>query len=510
MISIDTWKEGYVSDVSYVTNFYSVQCPDFLNFCTLLYGFDPPDINKPFNYCELGSGNGYTSNIMAALYPHGNFYAIDFNPTHIQFSNKIKEASKLTNIRFYEMSFKELAELRLEEFPEFDFITLHGVLSWINHDNRMNIMKFIERKLKPGGMVYISYNNMCGWFTRIPLQRFIVDYCELFPDVFSIKKLKNAMDLIHRVKDVGASYFNFPPITKTLSQAEHSSLNYLVHEYLNKDWQPLFFSQVLSYAKDAKLVYCGTAEPVWRFEDVLFAPKHIELLNSLRSNYLREIVKDFMVSMAFRKDIYMRGNVFLPDNLLLEKIMNSLKLVLRKVPEDKKYKIELPYVQKNANIDPKIIDGIFDKLSSGPVLVKEFLKDLFPETEPVEFLKIISILIHARMLDPVVGESDNLKSSLALNKVIAKHARYYNILKVLVFPLGRAGILTDIVQRLVFDALVNEGKEKLEDLISHVYFYLKDRKIFPEEGEDLKDLISEKVALCIEKELPFWEKNKII
>jgi len=62
------------------------------------------------------------------------------------------------------------------DLPDFDFITLHGIYSWISPENRRTIVEFMRRKLKPGGIVYISYNCMPGWAGMMPLRRLLVEH----------------------------------------------------------------------------------------------------------------------------------------------------------------------------------------------------------------------------------------------------------------------------------------------------------------------------------------------
>ena len=44
--------------------------------------------------------------------------------------------------------------------PDFDYIVLHGVYSWVNAKTRDNIRKFIASRLKKGGIVYLSYDSL--------------------------------------------------------------------------------------------------------------------------------------------------------------------------------------------------------------------------------------------------------------------------------------------------------------------------------------------------------------
>jgi SAM-dependent methyltransferase len=58
---------------------------------------------------------------------------------------------------------ESFAEFASRDLPEFDYIGLHGIWSWISDENRAVIVDFIRRKLKVGGVLYISYNTLPGW-----------------------------------------------------------------------------------------------------------------------------------------------------------------------------------------------------------------------------------------------------------------------------------------------------------------------------------------------------------
>ena len=47
--------------------------------------------------------------------------------------------------------------------PDFDFMVSHGVLSWISPANRQHLVGAVTRRLKPGGLAYLSYNVTTGW-----------------------------------------------------------------------------------------------------------------------------------------------------------------------------------------------------------------------------------------------------------------------------------------------------------------------------------------------------------
>lgn len=60
---------GYVTDVSYVAEFYADHAPPHFNMTAVLSGFRPGLLNQPFTWCDYGCGNGVTATSLAAGYP---------------------------------------------------------------------------------------------------------------------------------------------------------------------------------------------------------------------------------------------------------------------------------------------------------------------------------------------------------------------------------------------------------------------------------------------------------
>jgi SAM-dependent methyltransferase len=162
------WGSGYVTDTAYVYDFCRVQTPAVLSFAALSKGVAAPGgLGEPFIYCDLGCGQGFTANLVAAANPRAEVFAADFNPAHIAGAHSLASAAGLNNVVFREADFDEL--LHDPSLPSFDIICLHGVYSWISAQNRQTIVAFFRKRLKPGGLAYISYDSMPGWAGIAPL-----------------------------------------------------------------------------------------------------------------------------------------------------------------------------------------------------------------------------------------------------------------------------------------------------------------------------------------------------
>lgn len=157
-----SWTQGYVDGLDYTFDFYRELTPSLLGFAVLCRGQKFAFEGRPLKYCELGCGQGFSTNLLAAANPDIEFYANDFNPAHIAGARSLANDAALANVHFYEHAFADFTDE--PALPDgFDIISLHGVYSWISAKNRGEIANFIFRKLKPGGLVFISYNTLPGW-----------------------------------------------------------------------------------------------------------------------------------------------------------------------------------------------------------------------------------------------------------------------------------------------------------------------------------------------------------
>ena len=154
-----SWDDGYVTDVGYTDHFHRETTPAWLAMAALLLGYRPPDLAKPFRYADLGCGNGLTALIVAATTPQAGVWAFDFNPAHIEAGRTMAAAAGLTNIRFEEASFAQIAAMPDDALPPFDFVVAHGVLTWLSPENTKLLIGLIGQLLRPGGLLVVSSNN---------------------------------------------------------------------------------------------------------------------------------------------------------------------------------------------------------------------------------------------------------------------------------------------------------------------------------------------------------------
>lgn len=301
------WSDGYVTDINYTPGFYREQLPGHLEYVALMQGQRPPNLTGGFTWCELGCGLGVTAVIAAATHPQGRFWALDFNPGHVAYGADLAAAAGIDNVTFQERSFAEAVDS--DDYPGFDIITLHGIYSWINIETRQDIQRFIRKHLKPGGLVFVSYNTHPGWARLGPLQHWMATFAETVPGN-SVAKTRAGIEFLNRMREAGALYFPANAgADKHLEGLAQRPPAYLAHEYLNASWHPLYVTEVMAEMDQAKLVYCGSASIIENIDGYCLNQAAQDQVRGLSSRPLQELYRDFFANRNFRRDVYLRGAI---------------------------------------------------------------------------------------------------------------------------------------------------------------------------------------------------------
>jgi SAM-dependent methyltransferase len=301
------WSDGYVVDTEYRVGFFRKLAPSYLSVVCIMNGYEPVPIDRPFTYFELGCGHGFTASMLAASNPQGQFYAADFMPSHIAAGRQLADSAGLDNLTLLENSFAELAAGKVH-VPALDFISLHGVYSWVSPENRRHIVDFIGRYLKPGGIVYVSYNALPGWSSVAPLQRLVREHADAHPGSRDLQ-VRGARDLIDKMIAAKAGYFEHATksLTTRLESWQKYDAHYLSHEYMNRCWQPMYHADVAREFSAAKADFAGSVELGASFDHMCLTPEQRELLGAAPDPAWRETLKDYMTNTIFRGDVFVRG-----------------------------------------------------------------------------------------------------------------------------------------------------------------------------------------------------------
>ena len=434
-----TWTAGYVADLNYTHGFYRELTPALLAYAALAQGQRAPNPNGPLAYCELGSGQGLTTNLLAAANPEIDFYATDFIPSHIAESRRLAADAGTTNVHFFDQGFAEFIDE--PSLPMFDIITLHGIYSWVNEDNRKAIVAFIARKLKPGGLVYVSYNTL-GWAPAVPMREVMYRY-GASQGGSSAKRLSNAMGLMDRLVAVNARYFtSYPGIKTRFEGLKKQDRNYLAHEYFNEAWSLLYHGDVAAEFAEAKLTYIASAHLLDHIDVVNLSEPQRQLLAEIDDPTVREMVRDFITVQQFRRDVFVKGPTSLPT-FEGQALWRNQRFVLSSPRADVPLKVNGS--QGEATLQAEVYDPLLEALESGPKTLEDLLA--LPATAAVGGQKLqqaLTVLIGANQVQPCLsaaGDSKRAKGVRAFNGAVMRRAEDGGDLVFLASPVTGGGHL---------------------------------------------------------------------
>jgi hypothetical protein len=299
------WTSGYRADIDYTYGYYAELTPGLMDFALLMSGHEPPR-RGAVRYLELGYGQGVTVNINAAA-NDGVFWGADLNPVHAAHAQSLARISGV-DAHFLDDSFADL--LARGDLPTFDLIAAHGVWSWVSDENRRAIVEIMRRGLAVGGSAYVSYNTLPGWAMGMPLRHMMTLHAETVGSDAQgvVGRIEAAIAFGGKLADAGGGYFAANPAAKARLEAiAGQNRNYLAHEYFNRDWTPMYFSDANKMLSDAKLSYAGAAAVMDQIDAVNLTAPQSELLNSLPLGDMRETVRDYLTNRQFRRDLFTRG-----------------------------------------------------------------------------------------------------------------------------------------------------------------------------------------------------------
>lgn len=460
-----TWSEGYVTDVSYTRSFFKELAPAFLDYVCVINGVEPPPgsplgqgMGAGFTFCELACGNGVTTNMLAASNPSGEFHGIDFMPAHISTARKLAADGKLNNITFHEINFEEAVD---KPYPQFDYIVLHGIYSWISMRNRGNILNFIQKNLKSGGVVYVSYNTLPGWASIGPFQNFALEYSRAITGD-SVTKVKEAVSFMRTLKEANGRIFQANPyLVNHMDGLDRMPPEYLAHEYLNQDWHPMYVTQAMRDFATAKCDYVGSATLVENHLAYILSDVQRQLALKLPTRDLRELVKDYLLNQRFRRDVYVRGGLKLSPqgrDAILQRMMFALETPAAQV----KYQARVPVGQ--ISFDTPVARAITLGLAARPMPLIEITR--LPGAENAEAGEIIRSLQALTVTGQIrpVSPSDSASQASARQMRDAVLARVFGPDQLNTVPsdFGTAFVVNPIEQALLQTAEEQEPRAAAE------------------------------------------------
>lgn len=508
---MSNWTSGYVADIGYTFGFYRELTPALLAFTALSAGQTAPNIEGPLTYCELGCGQGFTANVIAAANPHVEVYATDFNPAHVVGARALAARAGSTNVHFSDSSFEEYLED--PTLPDFDIVVLHGIYSWVSAENRAFIVQFLRRKLKPGGLAFVSYNAMPGWAAAAPMRHLMYLYGQTQTGS-TASRLEPAIGFVEKLKGANAQYFRANVgLGDRFDRLKDMPRNYLAHEYLNRSWSLFYHSDVADELAEAKLTFMASGHLLDHIHSINLTAEQQTILAETNDPTLRETLRDFLVNQQFRRDLFVRGALALSNREIVDRWRN-LRFVLAAARAD--IPLKVGGALGEAELQPAVYEPVLDALAKGPKLFSQLLDD--PTITPMGFRSLreaLTILVGAGYVQPCLdakGDGKRAPRAKAFNLAVMENALVSADLMQLVSPLTGAAVTISRFGQLFLLARQRKATNAVqfawEALQAQGQLMLKDGAAL-QTPEENKAELTRLHDIFLEKQLPLLEMQGV-
>jgi SAM-dependent methyltransferase len=396
------WGSGYVTDVTYMTGYYRQQSPSLIALGCLLCGVASPmpGPDDPISYLELGCGQGFGAMVLAASNPDWRVTAVDFNPAHIAAARAWASEVGLGNIQFIEADLAALAEEPVAaDIPQADFVSLHGVWSWVPQVVQSGIVRLLRSKVKPGGGVHVSYNSLPAWGAALGMQRLLRE-CGLRLGSRSDRQAEEGLKLVKELHATGALQLTRSPwVTSLIERMSTLPTQYLAHEYINSSWEPCFHGDVAAAFADAKLEWVGSVNLVENFPELTLNEEQRAVTQKFDDPLFRELVKDTCLDRSLRHDVFVRGARRMSPQMRDAELM-SLSLALNISPEEMPFEAEMP--AGRAALSRSFYGPITQAMAAGPRRIRDLLELPMLEGRRDNPAELVGILVGLDLAEPAL------------------------------------------------------------------------------------------------------------
>lgn len=512
-----SWGEGYRTDLEYNAYYFRELNSLFSKFVLNTKGIRFPVVH---NACELGFGQGVSLNVHSAA-SDVKWWGTDFSPSMTAFAKETSESYD-TSPALFEQAFMDFCNR--PDLPCFEFIAMHGIWSWISKDNQEAIVDFIKRKLSPGGVLYVSYNVNVGWTSLSPVREILNDHFNLMNGSGRsvVSNLKKSLEFAERALEASDRFkMSHPTASERFKVTQEKSMNYLAHEYLNENWNPISFMDAHRNFSSAKLSWGCSANMLDSISEINFNSSQIAILEEIDNIALRQAVVDLFLNTQFRKDYWVKGARTLSDLEQAEQLRaQRIVLTVRRADVNLKVKGGLG----EATMQDTVYNPILNALADHKVKTLGQLEQELKASKDGGSITFAELLQAALVLGAsgavAVAQDDSTAQKLKkqtdkLNRHIMLNARSGGDFSVLASPVTGGGVIVARTSQLFLLAREN-GRKDPADWAKFVWDILaaqgqrviKDGKALDTAEENISQLTEQAMEFAA-KQLPILKALKV-
>jgi hypothetical protein len=379
----------------------------------------------------------------------------------------------------------------------------------------------IRRKLKVGGVLYISYNTLPGWASFAPMRHLMTEHAEIIGAEGHgiVSRINGALEFTEKLLVTNPLFARAnPQVNDRIAKIKDQNRHYLAHEYFNRDWHPMHFATMAQWLAPAKLNYACSAHYIDHIEAINLTADQQAFLKEIPDPMFRESVRDFMVNQQFRRDYWVKGVRRLTTLEQAEAIRKQRVMLAAYRPE---VSLQVAGALGEATMSETIYTPVLDLLADHkPRSIGQLEQTL--QGSGINFAQLLQVVLvlagagHLYAVQEEVTTSKVKKQTDRLNQYLMDKARGSADISYLASPVTGGGITVGRFQQLFLLAL-SQGKKQPADWAAFVWQILasQGQKIVKEGAtletaeENLAELTVQAQAFA-EKQLPVLKALGIV
>lgn len=307
------------NDILYPTHVYPETHPDMLARTAVLFGMDPPPVDR-CRVLEIACGDGGNIIPMGFELPNSEFVGIDSASIPIQNAQRVIEQSGARNVTVRALDLMEIAH----DFGTFDYIIAHGIYSWVPEKVQEKILAICRDHLSSRGVAFISFNTgPAGRIRQLTRDMMMFHLQAAGIDADPVREGREFLQTLVDLADENN-------VWKAVLEKEAVRLSkrpdsVTFHDELGAGYSPIYFSDFAAAAGRHGLQFLSEVN----LADAMEPPKKPEAAEALDRLAQGDVIKyqqylDFLVFRGFRRTLLCHREIPLERDRFLERVQTLL------------------------------------------------------------------------------------------------------------------------------------------------------------------------------------------
>lgn len=277
--------------------------PTWITTATMLAGYRPPELTRPFRLAWFGCRAPFNPAVAAAVHSGAEVLAWDPDPTGIVKVRSLRDEAELPNFFVHEQP-----DMPSSAAGQFDIMVIDGLVDAVDGERRAQLVGAAASLLRPGGVLCITYRTVVGWGEFVPIVRFLRHAIDRTSrDVAT--SVADAMVLLDILRQREVGYLATRPVVRAWVDALlGSAVDDVIAEYVQRDLRPASHAQIAGAMASVGGSFIGSAF----LDDGLpeGVPENLAtIVREAPSNVLRESLTDLVLRRPSRADLFTLGGL---------------------------------------------------------------------------------------------------------------------------------------------------------------------------------------------------------